>query len=59
MAKILVAEDEPALLESFCELVSALGHTVLAASDGDDALDLARREQPDLCLLYTSDAADD
>ena len=50
MASILVAEDEPALLEAYSEVVSALGHRCIAAADGDAALDLARREHPDLVV---------
>jgi two-component system, sensor histidine kinase and response regulator len=50
MATILVAEDEPALLESYRDLVTTLGHKCLAASDGDEALELARKEHPDLVL---------
>lgn len=45
-AKILVAEDEPALLEMYCELVAAFGYDCLHASDGDEAVTIARREQP-------------
>lgn len=45
-AKILVAEDEPALLEMYCELVAALGYECLKAVDGDEAISIARREQP-------------
>ena len=41
--KILVAEDEPALLEMYCELVSALGYECLQATDGDEAVAVARR----------------
>jgi two-component system sensor histidine kinase/response regulator len=44
--KILVAEDEPALLELYCELVTGLGYECLPAPDGDEAIVVARREQP-------------
>lgn len=50
MSKVLVAEDEPALLETFCELVSGLGHECLSAHDGNEALDLARKQHPDLVI---------
>lgn len=50
MAKVLVAEDEPALLESFRELVTGLGHECIPALDGNQALDLARSRQPDLVV---------
>jgi two-component system sensor histidine kinase/response regulator len=45
-ARILVAEDEPALLEVYSELVTSLGYECLQASDGDEAIAVARREQP-------------
>lgn len=45
-AKVLIAEDEPALLEMYAELVASLGYECLQAADGDEAVTLARREQP-------------
>jgi signal transduction histidine kinase len=50
MSKVLVAEDEPALLESYCEVVRELGHDCVCAYDGSQALELARQHQPDLVL---------
>jgi len=50
MSKVLVAEDEPALLESYSELVTGLGHECLAAQDGHQALALARQHRPDLVV---------
>jgi signal transduction histidine kinase len=50
MSKVLVAEDEPALLESFCDLIVDLGHECLPAKDGHEALDLARKHHPDLVI---------
>ena len=50
MSKVLIAEDEPALLDSYCELVNGLGHEPLPAHDGNQALDLARKQQPDLVV---------
>lgn len=50
MTKVLVAEDEPALLESFCELVKGLGHRCVSAIDGTEAIEVARREHPDLVV---------
>jgi two-component system, sensor histidine kinase and response regulator len=44
--RILVAEDEPALLEMYSELLTTLGYECLTASDGDEAIVIARREQP-------------
>jgi signal transduction histidine kinase len=47
---VLIAEDEPALLESYFELITALGHECLMARDGDEAVALARTHKPDLVI---------
>ena len=49
--KILVVDDEADILH-FLELVlRERGHDVLIASSGREAIELARREHPDLILL--------
>ncbi|MFW5691026.1 MAG: response regulator [Chloroflexota bacterium] len=50
MAVILIAEDNPDILENMREVVSLSGHDVLTASNGSDALELARQHQPDAIL---------
>lgn len=50
MNVILVVDDEEALLEVFASVVTELGHTVVCAHAGDEALDLARTHQPDLII---------
>jgi two-component system cell cycle response regulator len=50
-ARILVVDDEPAIREYEAILLSELGHEVLAAADGAEALELAREKQPHLILL--------
>lgn len=50
MRRVLIAEDEPALLESFCEVVTSLGHECLRAHDGNQALELARAKPPDVVV---------
>lgn len=50
MSKVLVAEDEPALLDSYTEIIRALGHECVGALDGSHALELARQHEPDLVL---------
>lgn len=52
MAKtILVADDEPFVLRSLEFILKKEGYRVVTAVDGQEALDKARAEQPDLCLL--------
>lgn len=50
-AKILIVEDEPALLETLEYNLTRQGYQVAATQDGQDALDLARAAQPDLIVL--------
>jgi two-component system cell cycle response regulator len=50
MARILVVEDNPANLDLITYLLEAFGHTPLLARDGRAALELARREAPDLIV---------
>ncbi|MGI6209445.1 MAG: response regulator [Anaerolineae bacterium] len=49
--KVLVVEDEPTLVETLRYNLARQGYTVVTAMDGVTALELARREQPDLILL--------
>jgi DNA-binding response OmpR family regulator len=49
--KILVADDEPNIVISLEYLLKREGYTVVIARDGEEALDVIRREQPDLVLL--------
>lgn len=49
-ARILIAEDHPASLELLRYLLAANGYDILSAEDGEAALDLARRDTPDLII---------
>jgi CheY-like chemotaxis protein len=49
-ARILVIEDNPINSELMAYLLRAFGHTILCASDGDEGLQMASRERPDLIL---------
>ncbi|MBI3155535.1 MAG: response regulator [Burkholderiales bacterium] len=50
-AVILIADDEPNILVSLEYLMKREGYTVHVAHDGQEALDLLRRERPRLVLL--------
>jgi len=50
-AKVLVADDEPHLLRLVKFRLEREGYEVLTAVDGESALEMARSEQPDLCVL--------
>ncbi|MCY1022175.1 ATP-binding protein [Pyxidicoccus sp. MSG2] len=50
MSLVLVADDEPAVLEVLSQVVEDLGHDVLRARDGEEALGLARARRPQLVV---------
>ena len=49
--RILVADDEPYVVEAIRQVLAELPATVLGAGDGEEALRLARAERVDLILL--------
>ena len=49
--KVLIADDEPDILEILKYNLSNEGYDVVTAKDGDEALEKARRTQPDLVVL--------
>ena len=48
---ILVVDDEPAIVDVLTYNLEKAHYRVLVARDGEEALTLARREQPDLIIL--------
>ena len=50
-SKILVVEDEPALLEALRYNFSREGYQVVTASDGAEAVEQARQQRPDVIVL--------
>jgi len=48
---ILAADDDDDILELVCLTLEQVGHTMLRASNGDEALTLAREQKPDMCVL--------
>jgi len=51
MAKILIVDDEPALLEAYARILAAANHQIFRAETGEEALATCRAERPDLVLL--------
>jgi DNA-binding response OmpR family regulator len=51
MSRILVIEDETPMRTALADLLSAEGHRVLAAANGENGLRRAVDEEPDLILL--------
>ena len=56
MAKILVVDDRPVDREFLATLLGYVGHLVLEAGDGEDALARARSDRPDLVIADVLDA---
>lgn len=50
MSFVLVVDDEPAVLEVLSQVVEDLGHEVVRARDGAEALQQARARRPDLVV---------
>src|SRR5258708_37367 len=50
VAKILIADDHRANREALAALLETAGHYVLAANDGDQALNMAREQAPELVI---------
>jgi len=51
MAKILIAEDEKDIRDLITFTLTFAGHKVVAAANGEEALEKARVEIPDLILM--------
>lgn len=51
MAKILIVEDEAALLDIYSEILTEAGHQISKALNGREALVLLEKEKYDLVLL--------
>ena len=49
--KVLIVEDEPALLDTLEYNLDRQGYEVYTAADGPTALEVARQERPDLIVL--------
>ena len=50
-SKILVIEDEPAIITSVSYSLRKEGYEVVTATDGQTGLETARRDTPDLIVL--------
>ena len=51
MVRILIADDEPSVIEFLVRICNKCGYESLVARNGVEALDIARHTQPDLIIL--------
>ena len=51
MPKVLIVEDETILLDLLARHLESEGYVVVTAPSGDDGLEVARKEQPDIAVL--------
>ena len=51
MSKILIVDDDAELVESMRAVLEAKGHAVLAAANGTEGYQKAKKDKPDLMLL--------
>ncbi|MDZ7804652.1 response regulator transcription factor [Thiohalophilus sp.] len=49
--QILIAEDEPYIVDALSFILRQAGHTVTAESDGSAVLEALRKTRPDLLIL--------
>lgn len=49
--KVLVVDDSPTELANICSILSDTGLEVVSASSGEEAIDKAREEHPDLIFM--------
>lgn len=50
-AKIFVVEDNPANVELFQDILEMAGYAYLHTTKGEEVLEIAKREKPDLVLM--------
>ena len=51
LARVLIVDDNHAMVEALSIVVGSKGHDTLVAYSGEEALDLIRAEMPDVVLL--------
>lgn len=49
--KVLMAEDEPEVLDVMARKVASVGYVVVTARDGEEAWDKIQKESPDVIIL--------
>jgi len=51
MSKILIVDDETAIVDGLKTMLTAFGYEVLTAENGETAVEITQQEKPDIMLL--------
>jgi len=51
MARVLIIDDDPDIVESMKVILENKGYNVISASSGKEGLDKAKKDKPDLIIL--------
>jgi twitching motility two-component system response regulator PilH len=51
MSKILIVDDSPAQLYQLQQMVEKVGHQAVTAASGEDAIEIASKQNPELILM--------
>lgn len=51
MLKVLIVDDSPAQVLSICRIIEQAGHQALVAHSGEQAIELANEEKPQVILM--------
>lgn len=51
MARVLIVDDSPTETHRMSTWLNKAGHDVLTAANGEEGVDMARKEHPDLVLM--------
>ena len=51
MARVLIVDDSPSQLMGMKRIIEKLGHETITAEDGQQGVEVAKRELPDLILM--------
>jgi twitching motility two-component system response regulator PilH len=51
MLKVLIVDDSPAQVLSICRIIEQAGHRALVAHSGEQAIEIANEEKPQVILM--------
>ena len=51
MGRILIVDDSPSQIEALRRILQKMGHEIITAEDGQQGIEVAKRELPDLILM--------